>query len=183
MSAVARPYAVAAFAFARERNAVREWRAAVDAVAEAARSVFAAVAGRPPIPQRELAEAVCEVASRLSPDGMAAAGREARNFVFALAENRRLASAPEVAAMFAEFQMDGEGAARVEIETAAPIPDAAKAALESALSRKLGGNVSASYRENPSLRGGARVRIRDDVLDASVAGRLARLAAVLKNQE
>lgn len=169
----ARPYAVAAFAFAREKNAVREWSEILRAVAAASDAAFAEISGRALIPQDKLAESILELA------GAELRNPESRNFVRVLAENRRLDLAGAVAEMFEEFRRDAEGIERVLVETAMPLESAAKTELESALNKRTGRQIQAEYRENPDLLAGARIRIRDNVLDASAQGRLARLSAAM----
>jgi F-type H+-transporting ATPase subunit delta len=48
------------------------------------------------------------------------------------------------------------------------------------LARQYGAELAVDYRKNPSLIGGLRIRVGDDVLDASVKGRLDRLAAAFR---
>ncbi len=63
------------------------------------------------------------------------------------------------------------------VEHAGPIDDAALEDLRAALAEHAGHPVSISPRENPKLIAGIRIRLGDDLLDASVAGRLQRFAA------
>lgn len=170
----ARPYAVAAFAHARQNNAVREWSETLRAVADAAAAVFAEIAGRALLPQPRLAEAILDLA------GNSMRNDESRNFVRILAENRRLELAGAVADIFEQFRRDSEGVEQILVETALPLHAAAKSELEDALQKRTGKKVRAEYRDNPELLAGARVFIRDNVLDASAQGRLARLAAEMR---
>ena len=167
----ARPYAAAVFALAREKNAVPEWNGILRAAAAAAGSVFSGIAGRALVPQSKLAEAILELA------GAELQSPEARNFIRVLAENRRLELTGAVADLYEEYRRDAEGIERAWVETARPIGDDEKAALVAALQKRVGRKIRAEYRENPDLLAGARIRIRDNVLDASARGRLARLAA------
>ena len=170
----ARPYAVAVFAFARQNNTLREWSDTLRSVADAAGAVFAEIAGRALVPQPQLGEAILELA------GHNLRNPESRNFVRILAENRRLELAGAVADMFEEFRRDSEGVEQVLVETAMPMHSASKSDLEAALQKRTGKKVQAEYRENPELLAGARIFIRDNVLDASAQGRLARLAAEMR---
>ena len=174
MPSQARPYAVAAFAYARQTDTVREWSETLRAVADAADGVFAEIAGRALVPQPQLGEAILDLA------GHSLRNPESRNFVRILAENRRLELAGAVAEMFESFRRDSEGVEQILVETALPLHSAAKSELESALKNRTGKNVQAEYRENPELLAGARVFIRDNVLDASAQGRLNRLAAEMR---
>ena len=169
----ARPYAVAVFALAREKGEMRQWGETLRAVANAADAVFAEIAGRALVPQGKLAEAVLELAdSDLRND-------ESRNFVRVLAENRRLELAGAVAELFEGFRRDDEGIERATVETAMPLDADAQDALKAALEARTGKQIQAEYREAPALLAGVRVRIRDDVWDASARGRLERLATAM----
>ena len=169
----ARPYAVAVFALAREKGETRQWSEALRAVAEAAEAVFAEIAGRALVPQGRLAEAVLELAdSGLRSD-------ESRNFVRVLAENRRLDLAGAVAELFEGFRREDEGVERATVETAMPLDAGARDSLKAALEARTGKKIQAEYRDNPDLLAGVRVRIRDDVWDASARGRLERLTTAM----
>ena len=59
-----------------------------------------------------------------------------------------------------------------EVRTAHPLADADRERLEQALSRQYGRDVHLNVVVDPSLLGGLRVEIGDDVIDGSVAARL-----------
>lgn len=62
------------------------------------------------------------------------------------------------------------------IEHAGPLASKARDEIVSSMSAKAGRRLSVETRENPELLGGVRVRLGDDVYDASIAGRLAALS-------
>ena len=62
------------------------------------------------------------------------------------------------------------------VSTPGALGEDALAAIESSLSSVYGRSISAVTTADPSLIAGVRVRVGDDVYDASVAGRLRRLA-------
>lgn len=62
------------------------------------------------------------------------------------------------------------------IESAAPIDDASREAILMSLSQRDGGEVSFETKVDPSLIGGARIRLGSEVWDASVRSRLAALS-------
>lgn len=61
------------------------------------------------------------------------------------------------------------------VHSAAPISDAQRTRLSTALSSRYGGQVSLNVVIDPSVVGGLRVQIADDVIDGSIAARLADL--------
>lgn len=62
------------------------------------------------------------------------------------------------------------------IEHAGPLSPKARDEIVSSMSAKAGRRLSVETRETPDLLGGVRVRLGDDVFDASIAGRLAALS-------
>jgi len=104
-----------------------------------------------------------------------------KRFVATLVENHRLMLLPEIAAQFRALKSKAEGVVVAEVHTALPLSDAQAAELVETLSRRYGSAVRLDVRSAPELIGGVRVRVGDDVIDASVSGKLYALAASLKN--
>ena len=67
------------------------------------------------------------------------------------------------------------GMASIRVETAVPLSAASKASLETSAN-----GASVETLVKPELIGGARVRIDDRIVDASVSGRLERLRRTLQ---
>jgi F-type H+-transporting ATPase subunit delta len=65
------------------------------------------------------------------------------------------------------------------VEHAGSISETTLRSIEAALSKKYNRPVSATARENSALIAGLRVRIGDDIIESSVAGQLADLAAAV----
>ena len=61
------------------------------------------------------------------------------------------------------------------VYTAAPIAAAQETRLRDALARRYGGEISVNQVIDPSVVGGLRVQIADDVIDGSISARLAEL--------
>lgn len=70
---------------------------------------------------------------------------------------------------------DQRGRMVATVVTAAPLSAAQAERLTSALSKRYGGQVTLNTVVDPSVVGGMRVQIADDVIDASVSARLADL--------
>jgi F-type H+-transporting ATPase subunit delta len=65
----------------------------------------------------------------------------------------------------------------VLVESAVELDDATRQRVISGLTQQYGAGLVAQYQITPSLLGGLRIRVGDDVFDGSVQNRLARLAA------
>ncbi len=63
------------------------------------------------------------------------------------------------------------------VESAVPLDESALKAISQHFSQQYGRAIVVQSSENPSLIAGLRVRIGDDLYDASITGRLERLAA------
>lgn len=66
------------------------------------------------------------------------------------------------------------------IEYAGPLSDDARDAIVATMSARAGRKLTVETRENPELIGGTRVRLGDDVYDASITGRLAQLSKAVQ---
>lgn len=170
-SKIAHPYAAAAYAYAKADGSAESWGAMFDALAEAEPAISAAaLAARSS--QGALAEAIADALDLQKDEGR-------RNFLRILAQNRRLGCAGDVARRFAEIRDEDEGRAAIHVESARAFDEASRKEFDKLLGAWSGRNARVTYSENPALLGGARVRVGDRVLDASIRGRLSRLAATL----
>jgi F-type H+-transporting ATPase subunit delta len=170
---IARPYAKAAFQYARDANAFAEWSRGLQTLAEiVADPRVAQLTKAPSLTAADLAALVIEVAGAKLDAGM-------QNFVRVLAENHRLLLSPEIAAHFEGLRAAVENTADVEVTSAVPLSDAQAKKLEQALSTRLKRQVRMRTAVDATLLGGAVVRAGDLVIDGSLKGRLERLATEL----
>lgn len=173
---IARPYARAAFAHAQASKDLASWSSLLGAAAIAAEdSRVARLIGNPHVTGDELVDLLGGLSKQ-------AAGEGGKNFLRALAENRRLVLLPEIAAQFEKLRADVEGVVDVEVIAAREIAAPQQKRLEAALAKRLGRDVRLHTRLDDSLIGGAIVRAGDLVIDGSLKGRLERLETALKNQ-
>ena len=172
---IARPYARAAFAHAQAAKELPAWSKLLGAAAVAAADPrVARLIGNPHVTGLQLVELLTDVAG-------GAAGKQGHNFLHALAENRRLALLPEIAAQFETLRAEIENVVDVEVIAAREIAAPQQKRLAQALKRRLGRDVRIHTRIDESLIGGAIVRAGDLVIDGSLKGRLARLGSALTN--
>jgi F-type H+-transporting ATPase subunit delta len=172
---IARPYARAAFAYAEAAKDLASWSRLLGAAAiGAADGRVARLIGNPHVTGDELVTLLGGLSKQ-------AAGAGGQNFLRALAENRRLALLPEIAAQFEELRADVEGVVDVEVIAAREIAAPQRKKLEAALGKRLGRAVRMHTRIDGTLLGGAVVRAGDLVIDGSLKGRLERLGSALQN--
>jgi F-type H+-transporting ATPase subunit delta len=170
---IARPYAKAAFEYARDGAAFAAWSQGLKTAAEiVADPRVAALTTNPASTSADLAALVTGVAGDKLDAGM-------QNFVQVLAENHRLLLLPEISAHYEEMRSVVENTVDVEVISAVPLDAAQKEKLSAALSRRLKSKVRMQNSVDPSLLGGAVVRAGDLVIDGSLKGRLERLSTDL----
>lgn len=102
-----------------------------------------------------------------------------QNFLFALSENDRLQLLPSIAELFEVLKAQLEQTVDVEVESAFELGNEQQDKLAQALSKKLDRQINLKARTNPELIGGAVIRTQDLVIDASVRGKLSKLAEKL----
>lgn len=170
---IARPYARAAFDYAREHDALARWSEFLaKASAVVADPHVVPLLGSPHVTPAQLVELISEVCGP-------AVDEPAANFLQTLAHNRRLGLLPEVAAIFEALRAEVENVADVQVTSAVPLEDAQRERLTAALRKRLRREVRLHCAVDPSLIGGAVVRSGDFVIDGSLDARLQRLAAAM----
>lgn len=170
---LARPYARAAFALARERGDLGGWSRALTVAAQlSADPRVVALVDHPSL-------APADAAGLVAPPGDLDAGF--LQFLAVLAENRRTVLLPEIAALFEELRAEAQKIVRARVTSAQPLDDAALAKLRESLRARFGRDVEIEAAVDPALIGGAVIDAGDVVIDGSVRSRLARLETALTN--
>jgi F-type H+-transporting ATPase subunit delta len=101
--------------------------------------------------------------------------RTVRNFVAVLIDHRRTNFLNDIVKQF-DLELDRRlGFAEAEITSARDLSDPERRALEVQVQKLTGKKVRARYFRNPSLLGGAVVRLGSTVYDGSVSGQLERI--------
>jgi F-type H+-transporting ATPase subunit delta len=95
-------------------------------------------------------------------------------------QNHRLAAMSEIAAQFEILKNQSEGAAEVFITSAFPLEGDALSSLLISLKKRFGGKeLRPTIEVDPSLIGGVRVQVGDEVIDSTVKAQLATMQASL----
>jgi F-type H+-transporting ATPase subunit delta len=101
--------------------------------------------------------------------------KHVRNLVAVLIDHRRLRFLPRIVEQL-EKELDARlGFAEAQISSARELAAAEKRTLESQIEKTTGKKVRATYGLDPSLLGGAVVRIGSTIYDGSVKGQLERI--------
>lgn len=173
LSTLARPYAKAAFEHAVASNELAAWSAQLGLAAAVSQAPnIQSVLGSPSLTTSQQADKFISVCG----DDLSA---QAQNFVKVLAENKRLALLPQIAALYDEFKANREKSVDVEVSTAFDLDEALQSQLAQALTKQLDREVNLQSVVDKSLLGGVLIRAADVVIDGSVRGRLNKLAETM----
>ena len=171
---IARPYAEAVYRIAQQSGAQGAWSERLARLALIAQDGdMAAVMGNP----RLSVEQIADLFISLSQDKDAVFG----NFIRTLAENRRLALLPEISRLFELARSQEEGVKEAVVYSAFPIDDSQVASLMQQLEPRFGTRLNARVVIDQGLIGGVKIAVGDQVLDASVRGKLDAMAVALNN--
>ncbi|MEX1033087.1 MAG: F0F1 ATP synthase subunit delta [Cellvibrionaceae bacterium] len=173
LTTLARPYAKAAFEFARDVNALTRWsNMLATVVAVVQHPSVAQLLSSPSLTAEQKGEKLIELCGD-DMDGKVA------NFVKYLARNSRLGLLPQVRILFELLKANHEKTIDVDIATAFEMTDEQQTKLLKSLTTKLERDVKLQTSVDKALIGGAVVRAGDLVIDGSVRGRLAKLAETM----
>ncbi len=171
---IARPYAEAAYAQARREEQVSAWADAVELLSVIVSDEAVALRlNDPRVSRAQLEELVMSVG------GEAFSGTRG-NFIKVLLENGRLGYAPEICSLFQALRTADENQLDVEIISAYPLDTASEGAIAMAITEKMGKEIKMNSQVDPSLIGGVIIRAGDQVIDASLRGRVNQLSNVLQ---
>ena len=107
--------------------------------------------------------------------------RQVRNLVAVLIDQRRLPFLSRIIEQL-EKELDARlGFAEAQIASARELAEAEKRALEAQIAKTTGKKVRASYGLDPSLLGGAVVRIGSTIYDGSVKGQLEKIKEAISS--
>lgn len=101
--------------------------------------------------------------------------RQVRNFIAVVTDHRRLPLLAEILRELQQELNDRMGIADAEVVSARELSEGEAKLLEAEIAKLTGKHIRASYRKDPSLLGGALVRVGSTVYDGSVSEQLERI--------
>ncbi|MDW8058510.1 MAG: ATP synthase F1 subunit delta [Thermomicrobium sp.] len=169
VAGVAKRYAQAAFAVAKEHGQLEHWEQRLPALeALASDADVEEFVQNPAIPL----EAKVQLVERLFPD---AEDRFVRNLLVLLLERGRWHQLRDVVEAFRQLLREARGVIEVELVTAVSLDAAELERVRAEIERRLQRPVQLQASVDPELLGGAILRIGDEVFDASVRTQLTTL--------
>ena len=172
---LARPYAQALYALAKETDTLGLWSEALGFLKSVTNdATFQSTVNAPDIQVTDVEDLFLSICSdRVS--------MEVRNFIQLLVRNGRLSVLDDVARQYESLKAEDEGMVNAVIQSAFDLDEAQITAIADILSKKLNKKISPSVTTDPNLIGGVKVHVGDKVWDASVRGRLQHMAVTLTN--
>ena len=176
MSGLPGRYAHALFELADEQAALDEVRDDLTGLQTMIREApdLSRVLTSPVIGRDEQAAAVDAVMER------AGIGDLTRRFVNVVARNRRLFALPGMIDVYRALLAERRGEMTAEVTSARPLSESQRSALESALMRSVGANVSIDAKVDPGILGGLIVKVGSRMVDSSLRTKLDKLQISMK---
>ena len=172
-STIARPYAEAIFALAKEQSQLKAWSDMLQAAAVTVSNAdMQALISNTNFSKDQVASLMIEVCG-------AKFTAEGKNMIRLLAENRRLLLLGEIAAQFEELRAEEEKTIEAEMVSAFEVSSAQQKQIAEKLKARLGRDVSLSCKVDSSLLGGAIIKAGDLVIDGSTRGQIQKLSIEL----
>lgn len=173
---IARPYAKAVFAEAKETKEFEAWSRLLDALSDIARDAQTqALLKNPKVPEEKLNQLFVEVAELVVKELKAEMKIKLKNFIALLMLDKRLMVLPDIAALYQQLLAEQEGRVKVDVIYARSLNDETKKRLHQHLEKRFNSKVDIEYQQDDSLIGGAIIRAADWVMDGSVKGKLVKL--------
>jgi len=171
-STIARPYAAALFQASTAADGA-QLVAQLDTLAGIARDAgLRQFAADPKVSDEQVFGVVTGIAGAdLSP--------KLRNLLSTVIDNGRLSVLPAIASQFRMLVNDRGGIADAQVVSAFPLDANQQAGLAKVLEKRFGRQLKVAVTVDPTLIGGVRVTVGDEVLDTSVVARLEQMRAAL----
>lgn len=168
---VARPYARAIFAVAREAGQLNQWSERLALLESVVGDpAMAALIKNPSLGAGTVAGCVLSVCG----DQL---NQTAQQLVRLLAEAKRLVLASEIRTLYEGLKAAAEDVVECRVDTAYPLSEPQQKKISSIMSEHFGGRVEIDERSDETLIGGVVIRVGDAVIDSSIKGRLETMAA------
>lgn len=168
-----RPYAIAAFQQAQQEGKLSEWSDMLALFETIVRdSVMAGLIVNPRAGNQQVTSLILDVGGDQFSESM-------QNLIRLLAENGKLALAPQLAETFNAERARQEGRSDVSVSSAFELSAEQERDIAEAMKKRLGTDVTLSVHIDKELIGGVVIRAGDLVIDASLRGRLKQLSQTL----
>jgi F-type H+-transporting ATPase subunit delta len=174
LATIARPYAEAAFALAREGGALPKWADTMATLASV--SADAKVSAAVDNPKLSVAQKQSMFTTLLG-DNLDAG---TTSFINVLLDADRVKLLPQINEHFQALKRDNDNVARATIVSAFPLTEQQRDDLKGALAKRYGRQIEAIEEVDATLLGGAKIIVGDQVIDRTVVGQLNKMSRQIK---
>lgn len=172
---IARPYAQAVFRLAREGKALAAWSDRLQRLAAIAQDPeMTKVVGNPKFSAGQVADLFVSLSGESD-------NKELASLIGILADNERLGVLSQISEIYEQLKSADEGVREALVTSAYPLDDTQLNNLMSQLESHFGSKLQPRVEVDAALIGGVKVAVGDQMLDASVRGKLDAMATALKN--
>lgn len=173
---VARPYAKAVFAVAKEDNTLAVWQEILSVLAliMSAPEVTALI-NDPKVTEQQTSQLIESIIEKVTSRIPQETQTKLNNFLNLLRENKRLNALIDINAIYQELLAEHEAVVNVEVVSAEPLTSKQIKHIGEVLKQKFARDVSLHFSEDQTLIGGVLLRAGNWVLDDSIKSKLARL--------
>lgn len=195
LSTLARPYAKAAFDYAKEHHAANEWQDYLNVMnAIVSDKAFADYINNPAVAAQAKVATLKDLYNQSSPEdsntvfktlstaiegGAQADSNAFVNFLTQLAEQDRLALLPSINERFGLLKAADAKEVHAYVTSAYPLTQVQEQLIEHRLATSLGAKVVLHVNVDPALIAGVTIKVGDKVIDDSVRGKLKQLKTQL----
>lgn len=195
LSTLARPYAKAAFDYAKEHMSVNEWQDYLNVMnAIVSDKAFADYINNPAVAAQAKVATLKDLYNQSSPEdsntvfktlstaiegGAQADSNAFVNFLTQLAEQDRLALLPSINERFGLLKAADAKEVHAYVTSAYPLTQVQEQLIEHRLATSLGAKVVLHVNVDPALIAGVTIKVGDKVIDDSVRGKLKQLKTQL----
>ena len=195
LSTLARPYAKAAFDYAKEHHAINEWQDYLNVMnAIVSDKAFADYINNPAVAAQAKVATLKDLYNQSSPEdsntvfktlstaiegGAQADSNAFVNFLTQLAEQDRLALLPSINERFGLLKAADAKEVHAYVTSAYPLTQVQEQLIEHRLATSLGAKVILHVNVDPALIAGVTIKVGDKVIDDSVRGKLKQLKTQL----
>jgi len=173
LSSIARPYALAAFEYAKDNQCLPDWKSFLETAAYVTEQPsLASLLVNTEVTSAQILSLYEEVLSSQLDD-------ERRNFLLLVAQHKRFNVFREISNRFNEYNDELQKSSHIRLVTAVPAPQDFQDSLALALKKRLHHEVTLDCEVDQSIVAGAIVYIGDHAIDGSIRGKLNRLLETL----
>nr|WP_306671474.1 F0F1 ATP synthase subunit delta [Endozoicomonas sp. ONNA2] len=170
LTTCARPYAKAAFEYARDASQLSQWSDMLSLCASvSAYRKVVEMLGNPRLSGARQADTIIGLCQ-------GDLDRPFENYLRVLSEHRRLQLLPEITALYSQLRAEEERSQQVQVTSAYPLSQEQQDKLAEKMAARLGRSVHLVTAIDNSILGGVIVKAGDLVIDGSLRARLSKLA-------